>query len=168
MCLECVKPLGIESKEIKNSAIKTGDYAVLAGMEGYYPRLRNDKAWCIPNILKYTGRGEFRNNIFAEVTFSGRRQVSAMALQGYAMYSYGNYIRISYEYDGQFYFHKIDGAEQVIFSFLSLYNGDNGKSFTKETNESTYIITRHLVVFLKAIAILELNRFPICLKCKHI
>ena len=47
------------------------------------------------------------------MTFSGRLQVSAMALQGKDGYSYGEYIRISYEYNGEIYFHKIGGTELV-------------------------------------------------------
>ena len=131
--LECLKPLGMESREIKNSAIKTGKDAVMSGKEGYYARLHNDKAWCTPNIPSYTGPGEFRKNIYVEVTFSGRLQVSAMALQGEGSYSYGESIRVSYEYNGQFYFHLIDGNNQVRFLFLSRDLGSLEKSFIKET-----------------------------------
>ena len=102
--LECLKPLGMESREIEDSAIKTGKDAVSGGKEGYYARLHNDKAWCIPNIAGHSGPGEFKPNIYVEVTFSGRLQVSAMALQGKGSYSYGEYIRILYEYNGEFYF----------------------------------------------------------------
>ena len=118
--LECLKPLGMESREIKNSAIKTGDGAVISGKEGYYARLHNDKAWCTPNINEYSSPGEFRPNIYIEVTFSGRLQVAAMALQGQKSYSYGKFIRVWYEYNRKFYFHKIDGKEQVRHLFLSL------------------------------------------------
>ena len=44
MCLECPKPMGMQSKEIKDSAIKTGDGAVVGGKEGYYAQLNNDTA----------------------------------------------------------------------------------------------------------------------------
>ena len=110
----------MESREIKNSAIKTGDGAVISGKEGYYARLHNDKAWCTPNIIDYSGPGEFRPNIYIEPTFSGRFQVAAMALQGEKSYSYGKSIRVSYEYNGEFYFHKIGRKEQVRYLFLSL------------------------------------------------
>ena len=118
--LECLKPLGMESREIKDSAIKTGDGAVIGGKEGYYARLNNNKAWCTPHIFWLSGPGEFRPNIYIEVTFSGRLQVAAMALQGQKSYSYGKSIRVSYEYNGEFYFHKIGGKEQVRYLFLSL------------------------------------------------
>ena len=146
MCLECLKPLGMESKEIKDSAIKTGDGAVVGGKEGYYARLYNDTAWCVPNIPGHTGPGEFKKNIYVQVTFSTRVQVSAMALQGEESYSYGEYIRILYEYNGEFYFHKIGGTEQVIFSLLFLYSANNGICFIEETRERVCIITRHLAL----------------------
>ena len=149
MCLECPKPMGMQSKEIKDSAIKTGDGAVVGGKEGYYARLNNDTAWCVPNITGHAGCGEFNENMSVEVTFSSRFQVLAMALQGEGSYSYGEYIRILYGYQEEFYFHKIRGTEQVIFSYLSLYNGKNGKYFFKETKESVCIITCHLALTLK-------------------
>ena len=142
----------MESGEIKNSAIKTGEGAVLSGKEGYYARLHYDKAWCTPNIPGHTGPGEFKKNIYVEVTFSGRRQVSAMALQGERQYSYGEYIRILYEYNGQFYFHKIGGTNEVRLLFLSPYLGNNGIFFIKEFY-----------------TILEFSRFPSFLaKMQHI
>ena len=139
MYLECLKPLGMESKEITDSAIQTGDGAAVGGKEGYYARLYNDTAWCVPNIPGHTGPGEFRENIYVVVTFSSRLQVSAMALQGKGSYSYGEYIRILYEYQGEFYFYKVGGTEEVIFLFLPPYNGNNGK-----TKESVCFITDFL------------------------
>lgn len=139
MYLECLKLLGMESKEIKDSAIQTGDGALVGGKEGYYARLYNDTAWCVPNIPGHTGPGEFRENIYVVVTFSSRLQVSAMALQGEGSYSYGEYIRILYKYQGEFYFYKVGGTEEVIFLFLSPYNGNNGKA-----KESVCFITGFL------------------------
>ena len=165
--LECLKPLGMESREIEDSAIKTGKGAVSGGKEGYYARLHNDKAWCIPKITGHSGPGEFRSNIYVEVTFPGHLQVSAMALQGKGSYSYGEYIRISYEYNGEFYFHKFGGTEQVRIFFLSPNLSNNGKSL-KKTKESAYIMTRHLAVLLEAIAVLEFNRFPMYISGKNV
>ena len=156
--LECLKPLGMESREIEDSAIKTGKDAVSGGKEGYYARLHNDKAWCIPNIAGHSGPGEFKPNIYVEVTFSGRLQVSAMALQGKGSYSYGEYIRISYEYNGEFYFHKIGGKEQVRILFLSPNLRNNRKSFIKK-KEFRQFICSAFFVFLGVIAILSLPSF---------
>ena len=139
----------MESKQIKDSAIKTGDGAVIGGKEGYYARLHNGNAWCIPNVVGHVGPGEFKDNIYIEVTFSGRSQVSAMALQGQGQYSYGEYVRISYEYNGQFYFHKIDGTEQVRFLFLSHCLVNNGKSFIKEAKESVYTLLHVRLLYFR-------------------
>ena len=157
----------MESKQIKDSAIRTGVGAVASGKEGYYARLHNDKAWCIPNIIGYIGSGEFKGNIYIEVTFSGRYKVSAMALQGERQYSYGEFVRISYEYNGQFYYHKIGSTEQVRFFFLSHYLGNNQKSFIKETKESVYIVTCQNALFSAAIAVLEFVRFPSSKRTEH-
>ena len=105
----------MQSKKIKDSAIKTGEDAVTSGKEGYYARLNNEKSWCIPNIPGYTGPGEFKSNMYIEVTFSGSHQISAMALQGEGDNSYGKYIRVSYDYAGFFHFYKIDGKTEVSF-----------------------------------------------------
>ena len=105
----------MESKKIKDSAIKTGEDGMASETKGSYARLNNDKAWCIPSIPSYTGPGEFKNNMYIEVTFSGSYQISAMGLQGKDVYSYGKYIRVSYDYQGIFHFHKIDGRDQVSF-----------------------------------------------------
>ena len=129
LSLECLQPLGMQSKKIKDSAIKTGEDAVTSGKEGYYARLNNENSWCIPNIPDHTGPGEFKNNMYIEVTFSGSHQISAMALQGEGDYSYGNYIRVSYDYAGFFHFYKIDGKAEV-----SLFHKDllcNLPSFSK-------------------------------------
>ena len=148
----------MESREIEDSAIKTGKDAVSGGKEGYYARLHNDKAWCIPNINGHSGPGEFRSNIYVEVTFSGRLQISAMALQGKGSYSYGEYVRISYEYNGEFYFHKIGGKEQVRILFLSPNLRNNRKSFIKK-KEFRQFICSAFFVFLGVIAILSLPSF---------
>lgn len=113
MFLDCLQPLGMQSKKIKDSAIKTGDGAVAGGKEGYYARLNNEKSWCIPNIPGHTGPGEFKDNMYIEVTFSGSHQISAMALQGDGDYSYGKYIKVLYDYAGYFHLYKIDGKEEV-------------------------------------------------------
>lgn len=111
----------MESKKIKDSAIKTGEDAMAEGTKGSYARLNNDKAWCIPNIPSYTGPGEFKSNIYIEVTFSGSHQISAIALQGKGVYSYGKYIRVLYDYEGIFLFYTIGGSDQVSFSLLFHY-----------------------------------------------
>ena len=118
--LECLQALGMQSKKIKDSAIKTGEDAVTSGKEGYYARLNNEKSWCIPNIPGYTGPGEFKSNMYIEVTFSGSHQISAMALQGEGDNSYGKYIRVSYDYAGFFHFYKIDGKTEVSFFLKDL------------------------------------------------
>ena len=105
----------MESKNIKDRAIKTGEDAMAGGTKGSYARLNNDKAWCIPSIRNYPGPGEFKNNMYIEVTFSGSHQISAMGLQGKDGYSYGKYIRVSYDYKGIFHFYRIDGKNQVRF-----------------------------------------------------
>ena len=120
MFLDCLQPLGMQSKKIKDSAIKTGQDAVASGKEGYYARLNNEKSWCIPNVPGHTGFGEFKNNMYVEVTFSGSHHISAMALQGEGDYSYGKYIRVSYDYAGVFHFYYIDGKSVVSLSLKDL------------------------------------------------
>ena len=105
----------MESKKIKDSAIKTGEDVMAGGMKGSYARLNNDKAWCIPSTPNYPGPGEFKNNMYIEVTFSGSHQISAIGLQGKDVYSYGKYIRVLYDYNGIFHFYRIDGTNQVRF-----------------------------------------------------
>ena len=105
----------MENKKIKDSARKTGEDVMAGGMKGSYARLNNDKAWCIPSIPNYPGPGEFKNNMYIEVTFSGSHQISAIGLQGKDVYSYGKYIRVLYDYNGIFHFYRIDGTNQVRF-----------------------------------------------------
>lgn len=96
--LGCQNPLGLESGVIRDESMTALPEAVQSGKEGYYARLNFEEAWCTP-----AGSGStdvFTEKNYLEINFHTQMKISAIALQGWTQYSYGNYIRISYDLGG--------------------------------------------------------------------
>ncbi|XP_047134666.1 discoidin domain-containing receptor 2 isoform X1 [Hydra vulgaris] len=141
---ECSKPLGLESKKILDNAIFAPPSAVASGKEGYYARLNNKLAWCIPNSPN-SKDSVFKDDVYITIDLIDEYQITAISLQGYKLYSVGPMIRISYEIlDHGFFEYKTKNDESDIHVQQSV-NDDyqylilDGSIFTRKIK--VYLLT---------------------------
>jgi len=112
----CHQPLGLESGDISDSRMTTPDGAVASGKEGKYARLNNWEAWCIPRLV--SSDDVFRGDIYLEIDLMQERRITALALQGFGKYAYGDKIRIEYDI-GENNFYEYDVVSFIVSFFLS-------------------------------------------------
>ncbi|XP_066912509.1 discoidin domain-containing receptor 2-like isoform X2 [Clytia hemisphaerica] len=100
----CNQPLGLEDGSIKNSQLTTPSGGTTGGKEGFYARLNNDEAWCIPQLK--SSEDVFRDKVYLEIDLGQEKSIRALALQGYKQYGYGDKIRFYYDMGGVFGIHS--------------------------------------------------------------
>ena len=84
----CNQPLGLEDGTIKNSQLTTPPGSTTGGKEGFYARLNNDEAWCIPQLK--SSEDVFRDKVYLEIDLGEEKSIRALALQGiFCLFSFG-------------------------------------------------------------------------------
>ena len=79
----CNQPLGLEDGTIKNSQLTTPPGGTTGGKEGFYARLNNDEAWCIPQLK--SSEDVFRDKVYLEIDLGEEKSIRALALQGFLL-----------------------------------------------------------------------------------
>ena len=109
----------MENKDILDSQIFAPESAVANGREGINARLHNTDAWCSP-----VGTGSvssvFRSDIYIKIDLKLALKITAIALQGFRSYSYGNALRIHFKAGQTMYpYDPYDLDEVIILKYLS-------------------------------------------------